>query len=35
MAALEATEGAIAYGDTLAPRPEAQRDKQLRLLGFT
>ena len=30
MAVLEQIEGAIAYGDTLAPRPEAERDKQLR-----
>ena len=30
MAVLEQIEGAIAYVDTLAPRPEAQRNKQLR-----
>jgi hypothetical protein len=30
MAVLEQIEGAIAYVDTLAPRPEAQRYKQLR-----
>jgi hypothetical protein len=31
MAVLEQIEGAIAYVDTLAPRPEAQRYKQLRV----
>jgi hypothetical protein len=30
MAVLEQIEGAIAYGGTLARRPGAQRDKQLR-----
>jgi hypothetical protein len=30
MAVLEQIEGAIAYVDTLAPRPEAQRYKRLR-----
>ncbi len=30
MTVLEQIEGAIAYVDTLAPRPEAQRFKQMR-----